>query len=38
MSRQLKTLFRMDPRTGLFLLLRANIIMFTQKSVAVEYG
>lgn len=38
MSKQLKTLFRMDPRTGLFWLLCANIIMFTQKSVAVECG
>lgn len=38
MSKQLKTLFRMDPRTGLFLLLCANVIMFTQKSIAVEYS
>ena len=38
MSKGQKTIFHMDPRTGLFLLLRANIIMFTQKSVAVEYS
>ena len=30
--------FRMDPRTGLGLLLCANVIAFVQKSAAVEYG
>lgn len=38
MVKRQKAVFRMDPRTGLFLLLCANIILFTQKSVIVEYG
>ena len=38
MAKQLKTLFHMDPRTGLFLLLCANVIMFMQKNIAVEHG
>ena len=38
MSARQQILFRPDPRTGLFLLLCANILAFAQKSPATEYG